>query len=81
MCQFPLCLDSLFCKKGIIVLNSGKACRTLPRTSKHSNAGFDSGNEDNDDAVLGPGDVLFLHGIISSSQTLLPTGQHTGNVG
>lgn len=81
MCQFPLCLDSLVYKKGIIVLNSGEARRTLPRTSKHSTAGLDSGNGDNDGAGLGPGDVLFLHGIISSSQTLLPTGQHTGNAG
>lgn len=44
---------------GIIVLNSGRALGTLPKSSKHSNLGFHFGdddvndNDDDDDVATG----------------------------
>lgn len=64
MCQLLSVSLILVSKTGIIVLNSGKAHRTLLMTTKHSNTSFGLGGEDNDDVVPAPGDVLFFHGFI-----------------
>lgn len=62
--NYPLCLYILVSETGIIVLNSGKAHRTLLMTTKHSNTSFDLGDEDDGDVVPSPGDLLFFHGFI-----------------
>ena len=47
-------LDSSLCSFSLAVLNSGRALRTLPKSSKHSNLGLDDDNNDDDDIAAGP---------------------------